>query len=336
MKKKGSIDELTELAHEVLLRYDIVPDSLKIIQNSGLKTLWKLTYNNETKCLKRLKHSKDKSLFRANAQIHIHNNGGKVAEIYLNLDDEAITEYDGQLFVLYEWIEGRDLNFAKSSDLCTALGGLANFHVYSKGYKAAENVEISSKLGRWADQYESMRKRMLKWKDVAMEKADKGPYNTYLKYIDSIIEIADIALNSLEESSYNALTNIELDESCLCHQDYGEGNVILSGKDLYVIDLDGVTYDLPIRDLRKIIGKRMEKRGEWNRDIIEKILRCYERNNRLTPAEREILKIDLLFPHWFFATVKNMFKKNKAVSSGKMLKIANLEISKVNVLKDMF
>lgn len=336
MKKKGSIKELTELAHEVLLKYDIVPDSLKIIQNNGLKTLWKLTYNNETKCLKRLKHSKDKSLFRVNAHIHIHNNGGKVAEIYLNRDDEAITEYDGQLFVLYEWIEGRDLNFAKPSDLCTALGGLANFHVYSRGYKAAENVEISSKLGRWPEQYESMRKRMLKWKDVAMVKADKGPYNTYLKNIDSIIEIADLALNSLEKSSYNALTNIELYESGLCHQDYGEGNVILSGRDLYVIDLDGVTYDLPIRDLRKIIGKRMEKRGEWNRDIIEKILRCYERNNRLTLAEREILKIDLLFPHWFFATVKNMFKKNKAVSSGKILKIANLEKSKVDVLKDIF
>ncbi|WP_176461958.1 CotS family spore coat protein [Anaeromicrobium sediminis] len=336
MKQKGNVKDLTQLAHEVLLRYDIVPDRLKIIQNNGLKTLWKFTYNNETKCLKRLKHSKEKSLFRVNSQIHVYNKGGKVAKVYLNIGHEPITEYNGQLFVLYEWIEGRDLNFSKPSDLCIALEGLGSFHVYSKGYKAAENVEISSKLGRWPDQYESMKKRMLKWKEEAKQNSNKGPYNTYLKHIDSIIEIADLALNNLEQSSYDKLTNTELQESCLCHQDYGEGNVILSGKDLYVIDLDGVTYDLPIRDLRKIIGKRMEKRGEWNKETIEKILKCYEKSNKLTPEEKELLKIDLLFPHWFFATVKNLFKKNKSVSSGKISAIAKLEKSKLNVLKKMF
>ena len=147
--------------------------------------------------------------------------------------------------------------------------------------------------------------------------------------------IADLAIDSLKQSSYNELTNTELDESCLCHQDYGEGNVILSGKDLYVIDLDGVTYNLPIRDLRKIIGKRMEKRGEWNKEYLEKILKCYEKNNRLTGEERELLKIDLLFPHWFFATVKNMYKKNKSVGSAKISRIAKLEKSKRKVLKEM-
>ncbi len=335
MQQRNSIKDLTGLAHEVLLKYDIIPDSLKIIQNNGLKTLWKLTHHNATMCLKRLKHTKDKSLFRVNAQIHIHNKGGHVAKIYLNHSDEAITEYNEQLFVLYEWIDGRDLDFSKPSDLCLALDGLASFHVSSKGYKASEHVEVSSKLGRWDEQYESMKKRMLKWKEEAQLNNNKSSYNTYLQYIDSIIEIADCALDGLQRSSYNALTNIELEKSCLCHQDYGEGNVILSGKNLYVIDLDGITYDLPIRDLRKIIGKRMEKRGEWNKDVIDEILKCYEKNNKLTPEEKELLKIDLLFPHWFFATVKNIFKKNKPVGSDKISKIAKLEKSKLNVLKEM-
>lgn len=336
MQQKDSLKDLAELAHEVLLRYNILPDDLKIIQNNGLKTLWKLTHNNKTKCLKRLKHLKEKSLFRVNAQIHIQNKGGNVAKIYLNQSDEAITEYNGQLFVLYEWLEGRDLDFSKPSDLCIALEGLASFHVFSKGYKAAENVDVSSKLGRWDEQYASMKKRMLKWKEESIQNRNNRSYDTYLKYIDSIIEIADLAINSLKQSSYSALTDVELETSCLCHQDYGEGNVILSGNDLYVIDLDGITYDLPIRDLRKIIGKRMEKRGGWHKDTIEEILKCYEKNNKLTPEEKELLKIDLLFPHWFFATVKNMFKKNKPVSSDKISKIAKLEKNKLNVLKEMF
>lgn len=328
--------ELKQLAKNVLENYGIAPKELNIIQNSGLKTLWKFSYNNKVQCLKRLKHTKEQALFTVNAQIYIYDNGGKVPKIYLNNKNNPITEYDGQLFVLYEWIESKDLYFNRKEDLCTALEGLAKFHVASKGYKPLEDAKISSKLGRWPSQYESMKNRMLKWKSVAQSKTQNKAYASYLKDIDNIIKIADKALNNLDKSDYNALTNIDKQESSLCHQDFGTGNVILSGKDVYVIDLDGLTYDLVVRDLRKIIGKRMEKQGKWDKETIHKILTCYEKGNKLTKQEKEILKVDLLFPHWFFAKVKNLFKKNKPINPSEIAKIAKLEKSKINVLKELF
>lgn len=336
MKSESSAMSLNTLAENVLSHYDIMPDRLDIIQNKGLKTLWKVTCNHEIKCLKRLKHDKGKALFTVNAQMHIFNTGGAVPQIHLNCEGKPITEYMGQLFVLYEWIEGRDLNFGKPSDLRLAIEGLSKFHAKSKGYKAPEEAKISSKFGRWPQQYESMMNRMLKWKEEAKGKSQNRVYNSYLQNIDGIIEIGHMAVEALHQSAYGTLTGIDLQKATLCHQDYGEGNAIFTGDILYVIDLDGVTYDLPSRDLRKIIGKRMEKRGQWQKETIEKIVRWYDKNNALSPEEKAVLKIDLLFPHWFFATVKNLFKKNKKIKPSEIVRISTLEQSKVTVLKDLF
>ena len=83
------------------------------------------------------------------------------------------------------------------------------------------------------------------------------------------------------------LCNIKQKESCLCHQDFGTGNVMLSKEDGIVIDLDSVTYDLPTRDLRKIIGKRMMKLNDFSIKNIETILKFYETNNILSPDTKK-------------------------------------------------
>jgi len=336
MSNGESRKDLFELASSVLLNYDIIPDSIKIIQNKRLKTLWKFSYNDEVMCLKRLRHTVDKALFSVNAQIYIYNKGGNVPRIYLNSKGDAITEYMNQLFVLYGWIDGRDLNFSKLSDLSLAVEGLSKFHRASVGYRPPENARVSYKLGKWPEQYRSMQKRMTEWKDLALLKEGQPGYSCYLKYVDSITQMADTAIDALQESSYNLLTGIEFYQSPLCHQDYGEGNALLSEQEVYVLDLDGVTYDLPVRDLRKLTGKRMEDTDEWKEDMIESILGWYERNNTLSKQEKELLKIDLLFPHWFFGVVKNLFKKNKHVKDSKIQRVARLEQSKLSILQDLF
>lgn len=336
MKQEKSSQVLEELAINVLKNYRISPDSVRIIQNNGLKTLWKVSHQNETKCLKRLKHAKEKATFTVFAQKHIFDQGGNVPEIYLNDHGSPITEHSEQLFVLYEWIEGRDLSFKIPQDLALALQGLAKFHHFSKNYQPPTEAKISSKLGRWSEQYASMKKRMLKWKAVALEKSRFLAYKSYLEYIDSIIEIADQALAALEKSSYQRLTDIDLQQTTLCHQDFGEGNVIYAEPKVYVIDFDGVTYDLVIRDLRKIIGKRMEKRGKWDIAQIRKILNYYEKYYQLSVEEQELLRIDLMFPHWFFGKVKNLFKKNKPLKASEINKIGALEEKKLLVLEDWF
>lgn len=336
VKKENEYADLIQLAKHVLLNYNIKPDKLEIIQNDKEKKLWKFSNNNKTMCLKTLRQTKNKVIFTVNAQIYIFNKGGNVPEVYLNSEGNPITEYMDKLFVLYEWIDSRPLDFNKPLDLCLGLEGIAKFHKFSKGYTPPKNAGTSSKLGRWSEQYKSMKNRMLKWKESAQNSLPNPSYSSYLNNIDFIIEMCNKALIDLKKSSYHVLTSIQIEESSLCHQDYGTGNALVSDNGVYVIDLDGVTYDLPLRDLRKIIVKRMEVNGKWEKDILDRILNWYEKYNPLSLKEKELLKIDLLFPHCFFGRTKNIFKKNKLESVDKICKVTELEKSKIHVLEEWY
>lgn len=330
--RKGITEEnLEATATHVLGRYSINPEKLVLIQAGTIKTVWKVNASGSWLCLKRLKQTLDKALFSVNAQIYIRNSGGKVPGIILNRDRQAITEYEGQLFVLYGWINGSDLNFTLTTDFRKAVQGLAAFHVASRGYIPNEQCRISTKLRKWPDQYNSMKRRMLEWKEVSSG-ASKEPYQAYLAYIDQIIALADLALKRLSESDYLHLTQEGSPSIVLCHQDFGRGNVLDAADGTYVIDLDGVTYDLPARDLRKIIGKACENAGLWSCDTIEQILSWYTQINPLSEKEKDILYTDLTYPHWFFGLVKNLFQKGKSLRPSEIEKIARFELSKEEAL----
>ena len=324
--------ELDRLAKDVLQNYNIVPDSITVIQSGSIKTVWKVKTKGTTLCLKRLKQTFDKSLFSVNAQIYIKNKDGNVPGIITDTKNHSIVQHNEQLFVLYEWIAGEDLNFSVQEDLILALHGLAKFHIKSKGYLPIEGSRISTKLGKWPEQYISMANKLVSWKEISKSKSTMSGYSAFLKHVDPILDISYRAVEMLEKSSYKDMTADDSGYWVLCHQDFGRGNAILTEKDVFVIDLDGVTYDLPSRDLRKIIGKHAENKGKFETQDANNILHWYSQINPLSSKEREILYIDLMYPHWFYGLTKNIFLNNKQVKSDEIDKIAKLEQSKGSIL----
>ncbi|NLD50083.1 MAG: CotS family spore coat protein, partial [Clostridiaceae bacterium] len=281
-------------------------------------------------------HTFDKALFSVHAQDYAKKSGGRVPEVLRDKSDNLIVNYNEQLFVLYEWLIGRDLEFGNKEDLRRAVAGLADFHAATKGYKAPNNARVSTKLGKWPDQYSSMKNKLINWKETARENSSIQCYDVYLKYVEDMVELSESALRLLKKSSYCDLTSDASSSVVLCHQDYGKGNALLVNNDVYVIDLDGVTFDHPVRDLRKIIGKLAENKGIWDLTSISDILGWYREFNPLDKKEEELLYIDLLYPHWFYGLVKNMFLNGKTISSSKLEKISNLEKSKTNLFSSIF
>lgn len=118
--KSDTENNLRTLAAQVLQEYDMVPDQLSVIQSGSVKTVWKFAYQNREYCLKRLKQSLDKVLFSVNAQIYIKNSGGNVPGIVLNKNNEPIVKFDNQLFAVYEWLRGIDLDFSNPKHFVNA------------------------------------------------------------------------------------------------------------------------------------------------------------------------------------------------------------------------
>ncbi len=329
----GSFDNsLENLAFAVLREYGILPESLSLIQSGGIKTVWKLRSQGRQLCLKRLKQPIDKALFSVHAQIYIKNSGGKVPEVILNKNREPIVQFNEQLFVLYEWIDGSDLNFDLPADLRRAVQGLAYFHTASRGYCPEANARISTKLGKWPEQYASMKNKLAAWKDLAGRSCTQPHYHAYFNCAASMIHMAEQALDRISRSNYGKLTEEGSPSIVMCHQDYGRGNVVAAADGIYILDLDGVTFDLPSRDLRKIIGKHAENKGQWQAGAIMEILGWYMEVNTQAADEIEALYADMTFPHWFYGLVKNLFQNGKPVKASEIEKMAKLEEAKIKVL----
>ncbi len=323
---------LEDIARTVLAEYDVTPVKIQIIQQGGIKTVWKVISKNGVTCLKRLNKSLDKALFSAEAQKYIKANGGFVPCIIANRDGELITNFHDELFVLYEWVEGAQLKFQNKDDFMAAMKGLGIFHKSSKGYKPPKDARVSTKLAKWPDQYRSMLGRMNEWRKISQQKAGAAVYDAYLKWIDEILALGEKARAYLESSSYHELSCAGSSSVVLCHQDYGKGNALLTPEGVCVLDLDGVTFELPARDLRKIILKTMESQDDWNEGTMKNIISWYEKGNALTGNDKKMIFIDTLFPHAFFGSVKNQFQKSKSVNPSSIEKIGRLEMSKLSIL----
>jgi spore coat protein I len=330
-----SINDLYELAKKILGEYDNTFLDISIIQGGGIKTVWKIKTSQKTLCLKRLRQTYDKVQFTVNAQIHIKSQGGNVPGVLINKKGEPIVQYNHQLFVLYEWLEGENLYFNKSSDLEAAIKGLAVFHIASKGYKHPEGSRESSKFGQWPDLYTSMKNRLEEWRYIASTNDSGASHNAYLNCADGVIDIADLTLEFLDKSQYKNLAIPDSNLKILCHQDFGVGNVISTSEGVIVLDLDSVTFDFLVRDLRKVIGKLAEKTGEFDAALMNTIIGWYSSVNPIDVEERKLLYIDLLFPHWFHGLVKNQYIKNKLISPSEIEEIAQFEKDKFLKLKEL-
>ena len=333
LKATAILETSESLAANVLKQYGISPEGIELIQGGTIKTVWKFGIGGRSFCLKRLKQTLDKALFSVNGQIFIKNSGGLVPWVVLNMAGEPVTQYNKQLFVVYEWINGKDMSFSLETDLKQAIQGLAHFHIASKGYNPPETARISTKLGKWPNQYMSMKKKLASWMEIAVQGTYSASYSAYLSNTGKMIALADMALETLASSAYNELARPGTTSVVLCHQDYGKGNALAAPEGIYVLDLDGVTYDLPARDLRKIIGKNAENRGQWSAKTISDILDWYTQINPLNKEELQVLLADLTFPHWFYGLVKNQFQNGKSLKASEIEKIARLESSKEEIIK---
>lgn len=328
------LENLEQLASDLLSFYQITPKNITVVQGNGIKTVWKVndTQGNLT-CLKRLRQNKEKALFSVSAQKYMHDKNAKVPGVYPTRDHQYLVEYKGQIFVLYQWLEGKYLSLNVKEHLAKALGGLASFHLDSAGYEPPPDCRLSTKLGKWPHHYQSIAKRFAVWTEQAAKNTQDQTARVFLENVDFFADLAQKASELLDHSFYQDwVLQLLATQKILCHQDYGEGNALWNERGVYVIDLDGVTFDLPVRDLRKIIFKVMGSRGQWDPQLLQNILMWYEQVNPLTEAQRRVVWIDLLFPHQFHDTAKNPFHKHKPISPSKLLKVCQCERSKIDIL----
>lgn len=300
---------VVNMAYEVIKHYDMKVSHMEVITTKADKggLIWKIDTDKGPRSLKLLHRRPTRSLFSLGAQEYlVKEKKARVPQIIPTKDDKLYVEMGGKLWFVAEWIESlfqvtKDLEGAK--ELCYAIG---EFHKLSKGYTPPPGAENASRLYRWPKTYNKIVKKMTWLRDIATVYDEMPASATVLSVIDMFEEQAVKALERLENSAYYDLVKKGNKEWGLVHQDYGWSNGQKGEGGMWIIDLDGVAYDLPIRDLQKLMTGTMDDLGGWDIHWIKEMISAYHEANPIDDQLYEILMIDLSLPNLFYKNVKEM------------------------------
>lgn len=115
------------------------------------------------------------------------------------------------------------------------------------------------------------------------------------------------------------------------HQDYGWSNGQLGpdGK-VWIIDLDGVAFDLTFRDLRKLITGTMDDRGDWDLAWMRAMIDAYNQTNKMEPDAYQVMLIDMLLPNEFYKLVKDALFEPSALNAEMAMGLERLMVTDAN------
>ncbi|WP_084567986.1 CotS family spore coat protein [Brevibacillus panacihumi] len=301
--------EIDVLAEEVMKHYDMAVSSQTLITSKPDKggAIWRIETNKGPRSLKLLHRRPERSLFSVGLQEYVVKQGARVPALIPAQDGKMFVEKGGKLWIVTDWIAlqpATKVDLVGAEELCYGLG---EFHVHTKGYIPPAGAKNSSRLYRWPNYYQKITKKIGWMREVAKAYKDTAASASILSVIDQYEQHAMDAMRRLQESAYARMVAKGEPYWGLVHQDYGWSNGQNGPGGLWVIDLDGVAYDLPFRDLRKLITSTMDDMGVWDLTWMRGMIDAYHRANPLDAESFEVLLIDMAMPNEFYKHLKEMF-----------------------------
>ncbi|WP_028552059.1 CotS family spore coat protein [Paenibacillus sp. UNC451MF] len=301
--------ELEMLARQVMEHYDMQVSDMVLITSKPDKggAIWKISTDKGNRSIKVLHRRPQRSLFSVGAQEYMSGLGYRVPSFIPTRDGSLYVEAGGKLWIVTEWIEPllpvSKIDLEGAAELCFGLG---EFHKNSKGYIPPYGSEKSSRIYGWAKYYDKIIAKIGWFRDIAQAYPDTAASSSLLAVVDEFDRQAKEIFERFKASPYTKMIAKGEPHWGLAHQDFGWSNGQMGPGGIWVIDLDGVSYDLPIRDLRKLITSTMDDMGVWDLTWIRGMIDAYHQANPIDQETFEILWLDMAFPNEFYKHVKEI------------------------------
>ena len=146
----------------------------------------------------------------------------------------------------------------------------------------------------------------------------------YLASVEWFLEKGEKALAMLEKTEYETLRENSFQEGCVCHGEYNQHNVLITGKGVAVTNFGHCSFDVQIGDLYRFMRKVLEKYG-WDLRLSQKMLSAYNKERVISKEEWENLKVRFTYPEKYWKLANYYFCHNKAwISEKNAEKLRNL------------
>ncbi len=296
-----------------LEKYDIEVLGIKTESYKGKKGVWWIKTPNGKKILKKQSQSEKTLDFIIAGVKHLMRNGVKIPKIIKSKEGNDYVLVDDTCYVLSEAIDGKTLDYSSSKNIERIVGELANFHKSSIGFVPPENCKIRTHLGLWIEKYEKEVDKLKNYYEMEKSQSSHSQFGKIiLKEYPYFYNRMDKALKEFKGKPYQRWVDEVKQTGSLCHQDFTAGNLIYTENgDLFVLDTDSLTIDIPLRDIRKILNKIMKRKKKWDIALVKDILLWYQNQYPLESWQWEVLRPTLTYPHLFTGIMSKYYERRE-------------------------
>lgn len=328
-----------EVVKKVLTHYPLEATHIYLLSYKGKKAVWSIQTPQGELILKKVPFDEDHIRFMTHAIDYLKSNGIHTPGVIKTKTGDAYVNSDNEYFVMFECVNGRSPEYEHEEELAMIMRGMANFHRASTGIESPTGKFPSFLLDERREEYQRQYDRILEWKQQRSQATDQKAFDRlFLQHADHFLLQCERALDLLDQSCFDQWAEEIRATKMLCHQDYAAGNLAI-GEDgyLYVYDMDSLTVDVPVRDLRKILNKVMKKEAQWDLELMMKMIKLYQAVNPLTKPQYLVLAADILFPHLFCGQISKYYNNREpkwtvAKHVSRLKEMIDTELSKEQVV----
>lgn len=296
------------LSRKVLRAYD-----LNVLDVKPVRGVFRIETPRGPRCLKKVDYGVGDLLFINSAMEHLVGNGfPRVARFHPNRDGQPFTAVGNRLFVLADWIDGRECDYDLPADLDLASRTLAELHLASRGFTPPPEARNRAEWGRWPEKFWSRCVDLQAMKMTISRRRRKTRFDReFERWIDYHYRHGLKSLEILERSPYAKVTERGKAEKSFCHHDYAHHNVILNEAGLaHLIDFDYCIADIRSHDLASLIQRNMKGYG-WDFNVARFILDSYSSVSPVSPDELIVMLAFFWFPQDFWQVGLQFYVEKK-------------------------
>lgn len=219
---------------------------------------------------------------------------------------------DGKKYVLSDWYEGRECSTRDKEEILRAVAYMAWMH---KGMcQMTRNEEIYQVFGQ-GNIYEEMSRRRRELKTIRnyiLRKKQKNAFDRkFMEVYQEFDEAGEEGQELLIGAEYNKMLAQSKEEQRLCHGDYNQHNVLITGNELALVRFDKMNMELQVYDLYVFLRKIMEK-NRWNKGLGLAMLQTYHQVMPFNRGQINCLYGMMVFPEKFWKIANRYHNSRKS------------------------
>lgn len=315
-KVKPEFMPIDEIEKNVLSQYNfkvISINNIKFKDTEKQRAVYSIETDKGSKCLKKIFYNESNLLFIYSVIEWLNVKGVNCPRLLSTKKGLKYVNYNGNIFIVTDWIDGRKCNYDDINDVLIAAQTLGKIHKSSKNFKP---IEGSYNRRASTDYYTSFSKhftQLLELSNKAFTIKDSFS-KVYLDNFDYNLQKARESLYLLSQINFSKLIGDEVSNEAICHLDYVNKNLIFTPENkIFVIDFDNTQIDMPIHDIANFLRRIMRRKNTcWDFDIFKSAIESYELVRPLSYQEHIAILSILMFPQKFWKISRDYYKnRNK-------------------------